>query len=77
MKRRLSWAGGWRAKNPGLYGNESHGIRGIWDRALLGVLVTCALRRGELSPMNCEHLAMRVAAWATTVDGARGVAAGA
>jgi integrase/recombinase XerD len=33
------------------------------DRALLGVLVTCALRRGELSRMNCEHLAMRDGRW--------------
>ena len=32
---------------------------GMRDRALLGVLVTCALRRGELSRMNCEHLAIR------------------
>ena len=31
--------------------------------ALLGVLVTCALRRGELSRMNCEHLAMRDGRW--------------
>jgi integrase len=27
------------------------------------VLVTCALRRGELSRMNCEHLAMRDGRW--------------
>jgi integrase len=33
------------------------------DRALLGVLVTCALRRGELSRMNCEYLAMRDGRW--------------
>jgi integrase len=33
------------------------------DRALLGVLVTCALRRGELSRMNCEHLVMRDGRW--------------
>jgi site-specific recombinase XerC len=33
------------------------------DRALLGVLVTCALRRGELSRMNCEHLTMRDGRW--------------
>jgi integrase/recombinase XerD len=25
--------------------------------------VTCALRRGELSRMNCEHLAMRDGRW--------------
>ena len=31
--------------------------------ALLAVLVTCALRRGELSRMNCEHLAMRDGRW--------------
>jgi integrase/recombinase XerD len=40
-----------------------HSIRGMRDRALLGVLVTCALRRGELSRMNCEHLAMRDGRW--------------
>jgi integrase len=28
-----------------------------------GLLVTCALRRGELSGMNCEHLAMRDGRW--------------
>ena len=33
------------------------------DRALLAVLVTCALRRGELSRMNCDHLAMRDGRW--------------
>jgi integrase len=33
------------------------------DRALLAVLVTCALRRGELSRMNCDHLAMRDGGW--------------
>jgi integrase len=38
-------------------------IRGMRDRALLAVLVTCALRRGELSRMNCEHLAMRDGRW--------------
>jgi site-specific recombinase XerC len=27
------------------------------------VLVTCALRLGELSRMNCEHLAMRDGRW--------------
>jgi integrase len=32
-------------------------------RALLGVLVACALRRGELSRMNCEHLVMRAGRW--------------
>jgi integrase len=31
--------------------------------ALLGVLVTCALRRVVLSRMNCEHLAMRDGRW--------------
>jgi hypothetical protein len=40
-----------------------HSIRGMRDRALLGVLVTCALRRGELSRMNCEHLTMRDGRW--------------
>jgi site-specific recombinase XerC len=40
-----------------------HSIRGMRDRALLGVLVTCALRRGELSRMNCDHLAMRDGRW--------------
>ena len=33
------------------------------DRALLAVLVTCALRRGELSRMNSDHLAMRDGRW--------------
>jgi integrase len=33
------------------------------DRALLAVLVACALRRGELSRMNCEHLVMRDGRW--------------
>jgi integrase len=40
-----------------------HSIRGMPDRALLAVLVTCALRRGEWSRMNCEHLAMRDGRW--------------
>jgi site-specific recombinase XerD len=40
-----------------------HSIRGMRDRALLGVLVTCALRRRELSRMNCEHLTMRDGRW--------------
>jgi site-specific recombinase XerC len=40
-----------------------HRIRGMRDRALLVVLATCALRRGELSRMNCEHLAMRDGRW--------------
>jgi integrase len=40
-----------------------HSIRGMRDRALLGVLVTCAWRRGELSRMNCEHLVMRDGCW--------------
>jgi len=33
------------------------------DRALLAVLVTCALRRGELSRTNSDHLAMRDDRW--------------
>jgi site-specific recombinase XerC len=33
------------------------------DRALLAVLVTCALRRRELSRMNCNHRAMRDGRW--------------
>jgi integrase/recombinase XerD len=33
------------------------------DRALPAVLVTCALRRGELSRMNCDHLAMGDGRW--------------
>ena len=32
-------------------------------RALLGVLVAYALRRGEFSRMNCEHLVMRDGRW--------------
>jgi site-specific recombinase XerC len=33
------------------------------DRALLAVLVACVLRRGELSRMNSERLAMRDGRW--------------
>jgi integrase/recombinase XerD len=54
-KRQLAWEEArtlLQAPNP-------HSIRGMRDRALLAVLVTCALRRGELSRMNREHLTMR------------------
>jgi integrase len=44
-------------------GGNPHSIRGMRDRALLAVLVTWALRRGELSRMNCGHLAMRDGRW--------------
>jgi integrase/recombinase XerD len=58
-KRQLAWEEArtlLQAPNP-------HSIRGMRDRALLAVLVTCALRRGELSRMNCEHLTMRDGRW--------------
>jgi site-specific recombinase XerD len=53
----------WEEARTLLQAPNPHSIRGMRDRALLGVLVTCALRRGELSRMNCEHLAMRDGRW--------------
>jgi site-specific recombinase XerD len=60
--RRLGRWLGWEEARTLLQAPNPHSIRGMRDRALLGVLVTCALRRGELSRMNCEHLARRTAA---------------
>ena len=61
--RRLGRWLAWEEARTLLQAPNPHSIRGMRDRALLGVLVTCALRRGELSRMNCEHLVMRVGRW--------------
>ena len=61
--RRLGRWLAWEEARTLLQAPNPHSIRGMRDRALLGVLVTCALRRGELSRMNCEHLAMRDGRW--------------
>ena len=60
--RRLGWLA-WEEARTLLQAPNPHSIRGMRDRALLAVLVTCALRRGEWSRMNCEHLAMRDGRW--------------
>jgi site-specific recombinase XerD len=57
--RRLGRWLAWEAARTLLQAPNRHSIRGMRDRALLAVLVAYALRRGELSRMNCEHLAMR------------------
>jgi integrase len=57
--RRLGRWPAWEEARTLLQAPNPRSIRGMRDRALLGVLVTCALRRGELSRMNCEHLTMR------------------
>jgi site-specific recombinase XerD len=61
--RRLGRWLAWEEARTLLQAPNPHSIRGTRDRALLAVLVTCALRRGELSRMNCEHLAMRDGRW--------------
>ena len=61
--RRLGRWLAWEEARTLLQAPNPHSIRGMRDRALLAVLVTCALRRGELSRMNCEHLAMRDGRW--------------
>ena len=61
--RRLGRWLAWEEARILLQAPNPHSIRGMRDRALLAVLVTCALRRGELSRMNCEHLAMRDGRW--------------
>jgi site-specific recombinase XerD len=61
--RRLGRWLAWEEARTLLQAPNPHSIRGMRDRALLGVLVTCALRRGELSRMNCEHLTMRDGRW--------------
>jgi integrase len=57
--RRLGRWLAWEEARTLVQAPDPHSIRGMRDRALLAVLVTCALRRGELSRMNCEHLVMR------------------
>jgi integrase/recombinase XerD len=61
--RRLGRWLAWEEARTLLQAPNPHSIRGMRDRALLAVLVTCALRRGELSRMNCDHLAMRDGRW--------------
>jgi integrase/recombinase XerD len=61
--RRLGRCLAWEEARTLLQAPNPHSIRGMRDRALLAVLVTCALRRGELSRMNCDHLAMRDGRW--------------
>jgi site-specific recombinase XerC len=61
-REQVSWHADERVIKEG--GSSQQGRRlGMRDRALLGVLVTCALRCGELSRMNSEHLAMRDRRW--------------
>src|SRR6202790_4068819 len=57
--RRLGRWLAWEEARTLVQAPDPHSIRGMRDRALLAVLVTCALRREELSRMNCEHLVMR------------------
>jgi len=33
--------------------------RGKWDRAILAVLLGCALRRSELTALDCGHIKQR------------------
>ena len=61
--RRLGRWLAWEEARTLLQSPNPHSVRGMRDRALLAVLVACALRRGELSRMNCEHLAMRDGRW--------------
>ena len=61
--RRLGRWLAWEEARTLLKTADPHSIRGMRDRALLAVLVACALRRGELSRMNCEHLALRDGRW--------------
>jgi site-specific recombinase XerD len=61
--RRLGRWLAWEEARTLLQAPNPHSIRGMRDRALLAVLVACALRRGELSRMNCDHLAMRDGRW--------------
>ena len=61
--RRLGRWLAWEEARTLLQAPNPHSIRGMRDGALLGLLVTCALRRGELSRVNCEHLAMRDGCW--------------
>jgi site-specific recombinase XerD len=61
--RRLGRWLAWEEARTLLQAPNPHSIRGMRDRALLAVLVTCALCRGELSRMNCEHLAMHDGRW--------------
>jgi site-specific recombinase XerD len=61
--RRLGRWLAWEEARALLPAPNPHSIRGMRDRALLAVLVTCGLRRGELSRMNCDHLAMRDGRW--------------
>jgi integrase/recombinase XerD len=61
--RRLGRWLAWEEARTLLQAPNPHSIRAMRNRALLGVLVTCALRRGELSRMNCEHVAMRDGHW--------------
>ena len=53
----------WEEARTLLQAPNPHSFRGIRDRALLAVLLACVLRRGELSRMNCERLAMRDGHW--------------
>ena len=61
--RRLGRWLAWEEARTLLQAPNPHSIRGMRDRALLAVLVACALRRGELSRMNCDHLALRDGRW--------------
>jgi integrase/recombinase XerD len=61
--RRLGRWLAWEEARTLLQAPNPHSIRGMRDRAPLAGLVACALRRGELSRMNCEHLAMRDGRW--------------
>jgi integrase len=72
--RRLGRWLAWEEARTLLQAPNPHSIRGMRDRALLAVLVTCALRRGELSRMNCDHLAMRDGRWVS--NGPAGVGDG-
>ena len=62
--RRLGRWLAWEEARTLLQAPNTHSIRGMRDRALLGVLVMCARCAAEnLSRMNCDHLAMRDGRW--------------
>ena len=64
MSQKGGWGDRWPGKKPEHY--YRHRIRIAFAECgtvRCGLPVTCALRRGELSRMNCEHLAMRDGRW--------------
>jgi site-specific recombinase XerD len=66
VKQQGTRTGNWLTKQQAaelLHAPDARTLKGIRDRAILAVLIGCALRRSELVALNMEHVQQRDGRW--------------